>query len=1424
VFLLLMVALYIPPVQQLIRRQATRMASEATGLDIRIERIDLRFPLNLVARGVEVDTLFTLKSLDVRVQAWPLLKGRVEVDDITLKDTYINSVDLIDGMNLRGDVGRLSLRCHGIDLNARTVTLNSVELADVRLGVILCDTTAAPADTTATAPIPWTIHLHELIARRLAVHLHLHLPLPLQPATLTTNLDELMLTGATADLGGGSYRFDRLEADLPAVTYDVGSGLPGQGFDASHIGLAGIRLGIDSVLWDGNRLQAIVREATLQERSGLSIESMSGSLRVDTNYISIPGLQLSTPYSELKLTAHTLRGVPGMPDDDQMSLSLDARVAKPDVLSFLGKLSPRFVAAYPSEPLVLHAAMKGNPQQMTLPAWSVTLPGSFSLQADGRLHSPADTLRRDGEMTMRLETGNMQFLKTLLADSTGQATLAIPDSMTLDARLGIRQNRFLTQMTLREAVGTVALSGDYHLTTQAYRATLAVDSFNIHHFLPGDSLFKVNLTAEAEGRGTDLNSGTAFAHLKGQLKLLQYGCNDFTDIDFAGDVHRDSLKVDMSDGDFALRFRARNTIEELLARSSAFSTVLTRQLNERYLDHAEMRRTLPSAYMSLRAGTKNSLSRYIQHTQGIRYRRLSLGFGFSPRRGINGRTSIHGLRVDSLQIDSVYFAVRQDTARMTLTGGVANAPGNPQYVFHTTLTGEIRNNDADLMVHFVDGTGDTGVNLGVNIRPMVNGGRRGRANGLVFRFIPDNPIVAFRQFRFVDDHNWIYLHQNMRAYANVEMRDDRDMGFLLRSVRGDSVSLQNIEVALQRFPLQEVSRILPYMPRLAGMLTAEAHYIQTGTSMQLSSEARADGLQYEGRPVGNIEAGVTWLPGETGTHYLNAYATSEGEQVVSADAVLRSHGRRDSIELSTTLEHFPMRLVNALVPDRIVEFSGDIDGIIHVTGDTRKPAMLGELALDSVSLYARQAGARYRFDNSPVRIVDEQIRFDKFAIYTTSQNPFTIDGNISFRDLNKPTADLRLTARGYTLLDAPRTHESLAYGKVLVDMLGTIRGPLDALTMRGTMNVLAGTDVTYVMENSPLTVQDRLGDLVTFTSFTDTLTPREKDEVPPMSLGGLNMVMNLNIAETAKLRADLSADRSSRIELEGGGNLNLQYTPQGTLNLSGRYTLAGGMMKYQLPVIPLKEFQFVQGSYVDWTGNIMNPALNLTATERVRASVGDSDGSGSHPVNFDVSVSIKNRLAAPELSFNLDAPEDAAIQNELATMSTEERNKQAVAMLATGIYLKSGVKGGGLNMGSALNSVLTTQINSLVGNLKNASINVGVEEGNNAETGGKTTDYNFRYSQRFFNDRVQIIIGGRVSTGNNATNNVESFIDNVSLEYRLDNSATRYIRAFHNKNYESVLDGEITETGVGLVLRRKVNRLGELFIFRKTRSTPVANP
>ena len=144
-------------------------------------------------------------------------------------------------------------------------------------------------------------------------------------------------------------------------------------------------------------------------------------------------------------------------------------------------------------------------------------------------------------------------------------------------------------------------------------------------------------------------------------------------------------------------------------------------------------------------------------------------------------------------------------------------------------------------------------------------------------------------------------------------------------------------------------------------------------------------------------------------------------------------------------------------------------------------------------------------------------------------------------------------------------------------------------------------------------------------------------------------------------------------------------------------------------------------------------------------------------------------------------------------------------------------------MGTALNSLLQKEISSAAGKIKAVDLSLGMENPN-GEEGLDNMDISYKISKRFLNDRFNIVIGGTISTGSNAAeSNKESFIDNISVEYRLDNSGTRYVKVFHNKNYESVLEGEITETGAGIVLRKKMLRLKELFTFKRKKAITQAN-
>lgn len=133
-----------------------------------------------------------------------------------------------------------------------------------------------------------------------------------------------------------------------------------------------------------------------------------------------------------------------------------------------------------------------------------------------------------------------------------------------------------------------------------------------------------------------------------------------------------------------------------------------------------------------------------------------------------------------------------------------------------------------------------GVLLGVNARPLFEG--QGKGDGLAFTLIPEEPIIAFQKFHFNENHNWIYVHKNMCVYANVDMWDDEGMGFRVHSVRGDTVSLQNIDVEIRRISLAELSKALFLLPGNNLFFPAEAHYVQTEKDLQLSVESSIDEL------------------------------------------------------------------------------------------------------------------------------------------------------------------------------------------------------------------------------------------------------------------------------------------------------------------------------------------------------------------------------------------------------------------------------------------------------------------------------------------------------------------------------------------------------------------------------------------------------
>ena len=521
---------------------------------------------------------------------------------------------------------------------------------------------------------------------------------------------------------------------------------------------------------------------------------------------------------------------------------------------------------------------------------------------------------------------------------------------------------------------------------------------------------------------------------------------------------------------------------------------------------------------------------------------------------------------------------------------------------------------------------------------------------------------------------------------------------------------------------------------------------------------------------------------------------------------------KGKMEGEASFQKMPFAILNAFMPDGPFAMSGYAWGDFKLTGFTDNPILNGELKTESLHIDADSYNVNLQIPDHTITVKNSRIDLNRIEAYAAGKTPLVLDGNIDFSDLDRVLLDVNVRADNYQLINAPKRQGSLAYGKVFVNLGGRLWGTANDLRMRGKLDVLGSTDVSCVLTDTPLTVDDQLSDIVTFVDFNDTIATEAID----VKRQSIDMQMNVNIAETAQIHCFLSDMGNDYIDLQGGGEMTLTYDLQNDMQLWGRYTINKGVMRYSLMAIPLNDFQIAQGSYVEFQGKVTNPRLHINASERVRSTV--TENSVPRNVTFDVGLAISRTLDDMGLEFTLEAPEDLTVQNQLSSMTAEERGRVAVTMLVTGMYVTDDAEtNGGYNYANTLNAYLQSAINEIAGKaLSTVDVNFGIQSGT-SEAGTNTTDYSFSFAKRFWGNRISVIIGGKVSSGRDAVNNGQTIIDNIAIEYRLDKSGSRYVNLFYDNNYESLLEGQVTKMGGGIVLRKKADKLGELFIFKKSK-------
>ncbi len=873
----------------------------------------------------------------------------------------------------------------------------------------------------------------------------------------------------------------------------------------------------------------------------------------------------------------------------------------------------------------------------------------------------------------------------------------------------------------------------------------------------------------------------------------------------------DTTVVRAQSGDFILKFDARGGYEKVLSQMTTLTDSVMTQFENKIINQPAIKALLPEMKLHLESKRENPVANFLRALD-IDFKEMALDLTTSPETGINGTSHLYSLNYDSTRIDTVRLNLTQKGDRLSYQGQICNNKKNPQFVFNALLDGHFHEHGALVGLRYFDAKGKMGVRLGATAEM--------EDKGLRLRLMPERPTIGYKEFNLNKD-NFIYIAKDKKIQAKVDLVSDDRTGLKLYTENQDSTMLQDLTLSLHRIDLGEVTSVIPYLPKITGRLNGDYHILQDQNERySVATDMAVENMAYEGSPIGNISTELVYLQKEDDTHAVEARLMLDEEEFGLLSGIYQNKkqsGTGESvIDATFTMTRMPLSIANGMVPDQIVGLEGYGEGELTIKGTTTHPDINGEIYVDSAYLVSIPYGVRMRFDNDPVRIVGSHLLLENFGLYAYNDEPLNLMGDIDFSNMDRIAIDMRMRARNLLLINAKQEAKSIAYGKAFVNLFARLQGPLEEMNMRGRLDVLGTTDMTYMLLDSPLSADNRLNDLVKFTDFTDSTQTVISRPMP----SGIKADLTISVSQGAHIVCDLNAEQTNYVDLMGGGDLRLKYDPDG-IHLTGRYTLTDGEMKYSLPIIPLKTFNIKEGSYVEFTGDPMNPKLNITATERTKATVTDESGVGRSVV-FNCGVVITKTLNDMGLEFIIEAPEDNNVSGELATMSTEERGKIAVTMLTTGMYLADG-NTGSFSMNSALSSFLQSEINSIAGSaLKSLDLSVGIDNTTDA-SGAMHTDYSFKFAKRFMNNRLKVEIGGKVSSGSNnyVGGQSNSFFDNVTMEYRLNQNATQNVKVFFQQNVYDWLEGYTSMYGAGFVWRRKLNNFWDIFQFWKKEPQPM---
>lgn len=879
-----------------------------------------------------------------------------------------------------------------------------------------------------------------------------------------------------------------------------------------------------------------------------------------------------------------------------------------------------------------------------------------------------------------------------------------------------------------------------------------------------------------------------------------------------------TISAKANNGDFHLRLATRCGIKPLMADIDRLPALIDTMMVKKSVDVVALQHSLPAMELDMSMGTDNAVAGLL-HQYDIDLSDMELNLKNDSLLALSGH--IYDIKSGTTSLDSISISAIQHDKTLAYNVDLNNRPGTLDQFAHVKLNGFIADNNLSAYIAQRDIKGDEGYKFGL-LASL-------KDSTVTARIVPTNPLIAYHTWN-INENNYISFNLAQKYLrGDLIISDDKSSLRVYTPGEPDSGRPEMLQVQIDNVQLADWIPLAPgQLPLIKGIVNADLNITSEGNMMNGKGTLSLTDFLYENKKVGDFDADLDLATDpKSGLLKANLDLMVDSVKTMTFNGVLNDSTATSPMMLDFTMIHFPLKVAAPFIPGNMASLEGTVNGSMKITGESTKPDFDGFIYFDSAAVKVKMLGTRFVFSRDSIPVHHNVIDFSDYPIYACNDNPLSISGKVDVNDLANVSMDLALKARNTQIVNSTKARGAEVYGKGFLDLDATVVGNMRFLKINAAANLLAPSNVTYVMSATEATSISSASqqDMVHFVQFNDSAAVASADSLHTQVMAML-LDVDLIVSDGTTVNVELPGiagigEGKNKVSVKGQGDLNYTQSPVNDGRMTGRFTINSGFVQYSPPVISEKYFTFAEGSYVAFNGPLMNPTLSIKATDQVKANVTRS-GENSRLVNFDVTVTVNGSLENMNVAFDLSTIDDITVNNELTSMSAEQRANQAMNLLLYGVYQGAGTKGNANIGGNLLYSFVESTLNSWVANnIKGVDLSFGIDQYDKTYNGSTqtATSYSYKVSKSLFDNRFKIIVGGSYSTDQEGadTDVAEALFNDISAEYMLNKSGTMYIKVFRHSGYESILEGEITQTGVGFVYRKRLSSL--LDMFRKTPKT-----